>query len=163
MADRVNDLIVRRAQATDSDALCAIWLENAELLVKADTSYGLAPDAAEQWQAALATWLGRPDVAVFVAERQGKVLGFLVAALAGNAPGLLPARYGFISDLAVDPHAKSGGIGRALLEATRAWFRSGGIDQIEARVPARNAVAQAFWRAVGATRTYEQMRLRASR
>jgi GNAT superfamily N-acetyltransferase len=154
-------LTVRRASAADAPALRAIWLEAAQAFVKADRHYRLAPGGADEWQMALETWLGRPEVAVFVAERGGKVLGYIVAALAQNQPGLLPANYGFVSDLAVDFHAKTGGVGRALLDAVKGWFRSGGITRIEARVPARNAVAQAFWRAVGAHKTYEQMWLRA--
>lgn len=154
-------LSVRRASAADAPALRAIWLEAAQAFVKADRHYRLAPDGADEWQMALETWLGRPEVAVFVAERGGRTLGYIVAALAQNQPGLLPAHYGFVSDLAVDFHAKTGGVGRALLDAVKAWFRAGGITRIEARVPARNAVAQAFWRAIGAHKTYEQMWLRA--
>lgn len=153
-------LSVRRATTADVPTLRAIWLEAMTAFVKADAHYQLAPNGADEWQMALETWLGRPEVAVFVAERGGKVLGYIIAALAQNQPGLLPSHYGFVSDLAVDFHAKTGGVGRALLDAVIAWFRAGGITRIEARVPVRNAVAQAFWRAIGAHKTYEQMWLR---
>jgi GNAT superfamily N-acetyltransferase len=156
----VSVVSIRRAQAADSDVLRAIWQESVTAFVKADPRYQLAPDAAAQWETSLRRWLAQDTVMIFVAEREGKVLGYIIGALADNQPGLLPARYGYVSDLAVDFHAKTGGVGRALLEKLKAWFLVQGVSHIEARVPYRHPVAQAFWRAIGASKVYEQMWLK---
>jgi GNAT superfamily N-acetyltransferase len=158
--------IVRRAVPADGDTMLKIWQETVEMLAKADSRQKLAPDAAERWQSDLITWLDRADIAVFVAEsliQEGRILGYIIGSLAANPPTLLPARYGFVSDLAVDSHGKLGGLGRALFDALKAWFVEQGVSTVEARVPYRHPVAQAFWRAIGASELYEQMWLKLER
>jgi GNAT superfamily N-acetyltransferase len=153
------EFLVRRAGAADAEAAFAVWQESAELLARADRRYALAPDSAERWQAAFAGWLARPDVAVLLAERTrkpAKVYGYIVGSLVESAPGLAGGRYGYVSELAIDSHGKPGA-GRALFEALKDWFREQGAQHIEARVPARQPLAQAFWLAMGGTPFYEQM------
>src|SRR5690606_13794603 len=54
-----------------------------------------------------------------------------------------------ISELAVAPHARRRGAGRALASAALAWAAAAGAQRIEVRVAARNPAGQAFWRALG--------------
>jgi hypothetical protein len=53
-----------------------------------------------------------------------------------------------------------GGLGTGMLDALKVWFKSHSVTHIEARVPNRHAIAQAFWRAQGASEFYDQMWLR---
>jgi ribosomal protein S18 acetylase RimI-like enzyme len=154
---------VRRAAADDADKLLFIWQETADMLSKSDRHITFAPDAADCWRRDLLEWLQRDDVAVFVAESQiaeGKVLGYIVGSIANNPPVLTPRQYGYVSELAIDSHAKMGGLGRSMLEALKLWFKERNLTHIEARVPNRHAIAQAFWRALGASELYDQMWLR---
>lgn len=149
---------VRRAYRADAERMVAIWKEAAEALVKADPRFKLAEDSPARWRDSLIGWLDRPEMAVYVAEKpDGPVIGYIVGQLAENLPGLLPERYGLVLDLAVDYHAKSSGIGRGLLEALKAWYSEQGASHLEARVPFHHPVAQAFWRALGATKLYDHM------
>jgi ribosomal protein S18 acetylase RimI-like enzyme len=156
------DVSVRRAQVADLESMLPIWQETVETLVRADPRYTLAADAAIRWQSAVTDWLSRTDTVVFIAERKGAgskthVIGYMVGVIVPSAPGLVPEHYGCITELAIESHGKGGGIGRSLLEALREWFHQQGITRIEARVPSRNPIAQAFWRALGATELFEQM------
>ncbi len=152
---------VRRAAPSDAARMAAIWLEAAEAFAKADPRVRLAEDAAALWQAALETWFTRADMALFVAvDETEMVLAYIIGECVPNAPAFLPPRYGVVRDLAVDYHAKSGRLGRELLAALRAWFAEQGITQLEVRVPYRHPVAQAFWRALGARKTADQMWLK---
>ena len=154
---------VRRATLADTDAILFVWRETAEMLARGDSRYRLAPNAAECWQADLQNWLKRDDLAVFVAEstlKPGHVLGYIVGSVVSNIPTLKPGNYGYVSDLAVDSHGKAGGIGRSLFDALKGWFRERGVTHVEARVPVRHAIAQAFWRALGASELFEQMWLK---
>jgi len=142
---------VRRALQSDSARMAAIWLESAEALAKADPRVQLAQNAAALWQSALEEWLNMPEMAIFVAvDDHQTVIAYIIGECVRNAPAFLPERYGVVRDLAVDYHAKSGRLGRELLEALRAWFAAQGITALEVRVPYRHPVAQAFWRALGA-------------
>jgi GNAT superfamily N-acetyltransferase len=160
MTDSGARFVVRRAALADAEKMLALWQEAAEMLTQADSRYRLAPDAAARWRTSLQSWLQRDDTALFVAEstaQTGRVLGYIIGSVVDNLPTLVPERCGYVSDLAVDAHGKVGGIGRGLFEALKVWFREQGIAHVEARVPHRHPVAQAFWRAIGATELYEQM------
>lgn len=158
MTEDTRAFSVRRAHRSDAESLLAIWKEAAEALVKADPRFKLTEESPARWRDGLLAWLGRPDMAVFVAERSdGQVIGYIIGTLAENTPGLVPERYGLVSDLAVDYHAKSGGIGRQMLEALKGWFVSQQVSHMEARVPFHHPVAQAFWRAIGASKVYDQL------
>ena len=105
----------------------------------------------------------RDDVAVYVAESkivEGRVVGYIIGSVVGNIPGLPAEHHGYVTELAVDSHGKAGGIGRALFDEMRKWFAARGVTHVEARVPVRHAIAQAFWRALGASELYEQMWLK---
>lgn len=147
---------VRRALEADSARIAAIWREAADALTKADARFQLANDADEQFRAALAVWIGHPQCAVFVATRaDGEVIGYIIGSVTDNAAGFLPRQLGIVKDLAVDFHAKSGRIGRELFKALETWFSAQGIPQIKAEIAYRHPVAQAFWRAIGATKTHD--------
>jgi ribosomal protein S18 acetylase RimI-like enzyme len=155
--------LVRAATPADTEKILALWQEAADMLANADKRYRFAPDAVTRRQSLLREWLERPDVAVFVAEsmiKEGHLLGYIVGSVVENLPTLLPEKHGYVSDLAVDAHGKAGGIGRNLFEALKGWFRDRGVTHVEARVPHRHAVAQAFWRALGATEWYEHLWLK---
>lgn len=154
--------VVRRALPTDIENMLAVWQETAELLVSADRRYRLAADAPIRWQNAVNDWLTQDDMAIFLAERKGKVTGYIIGAITANLPGFLPDYYGYVHDLAMDSHGLAGA-GQSLLTALQGWFRDKGITELQARVPTRHPVAQAFWRALGATELYNQMIIRIER
>jgi ribosomal protein S18 acetylase RimI-like enzyme len=143
--------------------MLAVWQEAADMLAKVDSRYRLAADAATRWQETLSAMLNRQDTAVFVAVskvRKGHILGYIVGSVVPNMPTFTVERIGLVSDLAVDSHGKVGGIGRSLFDALAKWLREQGIQQVVALVPHRHAIAQAFWRALGATALLDQMWLK---
>lgn len=155
--------VIRRATAADSDGILFVWQETADMLAKGDSRYKLANDAATIWRGNLQNWLAQADVAIFVAEsliKPGHVLGYIVGRTIDGDPTMHIDRRGYVSDLAVDSHGKVGGIGRGMFDALKGWFREQGVSQVEARVPSRHPIAQAFWRALGASALYEQMWLK---
>lgn len=155
------DFVVRSARPADAESIVAIWQDNAELLARSDPRYRLAADAGQRWQAALTAWLERPDMAVFVADRGGRILGCLVGTVTPTSPGLIPEHIGTVLEFAVDSHGRgNGGIGTHLLEAFAGWLRPQHITLIEARVPTSHAIAQAFWRGTGAKAVADIMRFK---
>jgi ribosomal protein S18 acetylase RimI-like enzyme len=68
-----------------------------------------------------------------------------------QVPVFEPERYGYVTDIVVDPAARGSGVGQVLFEALKAWFRERGVSNLELQVAYNNSVSQAFWRAMGCT------------
>lgn len=67
-----------------------------------------------------------------------------------RAPGeLVEVARAEIDDLAVRPERRRRGVGRALVDAARAWAKSRGAERLLVRVAVHNPEGQAFWRALG--------------
>lgn len=101
--------------------------------------------------------LDREDHGVWVAEKAGRVLGFVHAtvhrSLLGSSEVLLAA-------LVVDPEARGEGIGRALVDRAAEWGRERGLDAMRVRTRLSREGARVFYRRLGFEQTKEQALLR---
>src|SRR5260370_42065227 len=81
-----------------------------------------------------ASFLGRaldsPDDCVFVAERDGLIVGYIFAALQPLSWKELRGPAGFIHDVAVAVAARRAGIGTRLDEGARGWVRERGATRV---------------------------------
>ena len=154
------ELHIRPALAADSAALAVLWRDTADTLTRLDRRLRVAPDGLDRWRAAFVAGLSRSDQHSVVAMRGRTLIASMTGQINSNAPGFLPDRIGLISELIVDSHGRGGGIGTRLADALVQWFAAEGVTVIEARVPASNPIAQAFWRASGATDMYHYLRLK---
>ncbi|MGB9593658.1 MAG: GNAT family N-acetyltransferase, partial [Anaerolineae bacterium] len=88
----------------------------------------------------------RPDHAVFVAEAEGVVVGWVhvyaVATLESPA-------HAEIGGLVVDEAHRGRGIGRALMERAEAWARGMGLHTVRLRSNVIRAEAHAFYERIG--------------
>lgn len=147
----MTSLEVRPAVVVDVEKLTLIWQEHMHDLAKLDRRFRITEDAPVHYRNDLQAWLGREDARVLVAERDGRLIGFVVGWRVKRPPVQTPEMIGLISDLCVDGHARQGGVGSALLDGLRGWFKDHQIEVVEAHVPQSHPIAQAFWRALGAT------------
>jgi len=78
---------------------------------------------------ALGQAISSHDAAVLLAEDGGELIGFCTA-----YQDLHSVRFGYrawVEDLAVDPDRRSEGVGKALLDAAKAWARERGATHLE--------------------------------
>jgi GNAT superfamily N-acetyltransferase len=87
----------------------------------------------EQWLEMFRKSLGRFSV-VFVAERDGVLLGFILARIKHSPPYLGGVRVGELKDMWVEPETRGLGIGRELLGRAVDWCREQRVHSIEAQV-----------------------------
>ncbi len=89
--------------------------------------------------------------AAFVAERGGRVVGFVSMWLDDTYEDLdsRPVRYVYVSDLIVGAADRRRGIGRALMREAERWARARRVRQVRLNVLARNPTARAAYRALG--------------
>jgi ribosomal protein S18 acetylase RimI-like enzyme len=96
-------------------------------------------------------YLANPSSAVFVAEEDGHMVGYVKVATkdAPNFPIFLPKRILFVSDIEVDKKYARSGIGRALMEKATEWGKAKNCFELQLDVHAFNEVAQSFYRKLG--------------
>jgi GNAT superfamily N-acetyltransferase len=152
--------MIRAASAADLPTLVELWLEKSMLVAQTDSRLKLSADVRSRWLSQAQTWLTNDQCGFFIAERDGRAIGYIIG-WQQPAPLTIDAAYiGAITDIAIDAHGYRGGVGRALLDAVRNWFEDRGIHQLAAYVPRRYAAEQAFWRALGATEWMDLMWLK---
>src|SRR4051795_12872221 len=124
---------VRTASAADVAAVLALW-------AAARSANASTPDTPESLERLLATDAG----ALLVAERDGAIVGALIAAWDGWRGGMYR--------LAVDRAHRRHGIGLALVRAGEARLAACGAPRVTALVAHEDADAVALWAAAGYAR-----------
>ena len=105
----------------------------------------------------LETQLGRPDVAVLVADENGDVIGYTYAAVEGYDYMSLRGPSGVLHDILVDPEARGRGVGRLLLNAALAFLKSRGAPRVVLTTAEKNELAERWFARAGFRRTMIEM------
>lgn len=135
----MTDATVRRATRADARALAGMrWDFKAE-------DGDLDPAGREAFLDRQLTWFTdalESDWRVWVAEREGRLVGQVFLRVVGKVPSPVPgaAELGYVTNFWVAPALRGRGIGTALLEALREWARKVPLDTLvvwpsEAAVP----------------------------
>jgi ribosomal protein S18 acetylase RimI-like enzyme len=105
----------------------------------------------------LRSQLREEDVAVFVAERDGEVIGYVYAGLEPRSWKELREACGFIHDVAVLESDRRGGVATALIDAAIEWLRARGAPRVVLWSAERNEAAQRLFERLGFRRTMVEM------
>lgn len=148
-------------RATPRDLAVVVELRLALLHEHADHPiHGrLRRDAPERARRLFAAQLRSSDEVIFLAERDGEIVGILRCVQMAGLPLLMPALYGYVSSVYVVPAARRRGVLRALLDAAVQWCQERGITELRLHNAAESAVANAAWEALG-FRVAEHLRIR---
>lgn len=144
-----DNVAIRSAGLADLDAIVALWMAMMREHESFDPRVQLADTADDAYRQYARHYIARGGAAVFVAEHQREVVGFSLAYRARNLPMFRPVYFGYLSDLVVREPWRGRGLGTALLEATKRWFRQRGIAHIQLQVYSRNTSGLAFWHKTG--------------
>jgi len=152
-------LVVRRATDADAPALGRLGA----MLLRAHYAFdpqrfiapGSNPESGYEWF--LRGQLEEDDAAVFVAEQDRQVIGYVFAALEPISWKELREACGFIHDIVVDDPQRRGGVATALMEAAIEWLRGRGAPRVILGTAERNAAAQRLFEKLGFRRTMIEM------
>lgn len=143
---------IRQAVEADLPVILRLWREMMDFHARVDAHFAALPAPAGEraWEKHVRQdmW-GKENWRILVAEADGELIGLMIGTVGDALPVFAPAKQGFVSDAVVAPAARRSGVGRALFEALKAWFREKGASHLELNVAHHNPVSQAFWRAVG--------------
>jgi len=143
------DLILRRAQETDFPRVVELWIEMMEYHLSFDPRFELAADHEESYLEYLRSIQENYDYALFVAEKEGTIVGYTIGMILSNPTVFALGRYGFIAEMAVSASEQRSGCGAKLWEHIRRWFYRRGITVIQLNVSPRNERGYRFWQKVG--------------
>lgn len=115
------------------------------------------PQTPQGYQSFLGSQLGRADVVILVAEREGKVVGYSYAGIEGRDYMSLRGPAGVLYDIVVDREHTEQGIGTMLLEETMSALKALGAPQIVLSTAVNNESAQRLFARAGFRQTMIEM------
>ena len=154
-----SSVTIRAAVAADQESLgrlgALLVVEHYEF----DPQRFLAPrpDMPQAYGAFLASQIAVPDRLVFVAERDGQVVGYAFGGMEGFDYMALRGPAAVLYDLVVDPTHRRQGIGAALLDAVFAEMKARAAPRVLLFTAEKNRNAQSVFERAGFRRTMIEM------
>lgn len=150
---------IRRAEKRDRDALGRLGAALMTTHYAFDPQRFLepAPDTARGYGWFLGSVAESDDAAVFVAEEDGAIAGYVYAALEPLSWKELRGPAGFIHDVLVVEEARGRGIGKQLMSVAIDWLRERAAPRVILWTAAPNAGAQKLFHSLGFRDTMIEM------
>ena len=111
--------------------------------------YGKLPNIAQRYSAWLTSQTTSPTSVFLVAEREGKLVAFLIATTEREIPIYKIDRYGFIHDLWVDATYRNEGIARQMVMLAVEKFTEIGVKQVRLETAGPNDAARRLFESCG--------------
>ena len=151
-------LVIRPATAADEAALgrygAALMREHHAFDAQ---RFFLPPDPERGYGRFLVSAIGDKESVVFVAERDGVVIGYVYAGLEPLSWKDLRAACGFVHDVYVDENARGMRAGERLTRTAIEWLEAHGAPRVVVQSAARNDKAQRLFDRLGFRRTMIEM------
>ena len=153
--------MIRVAVASDAVAIGKLWEKLVAYHRTLDQDMPRAtPQGGSLYARSLRGRMEDTHTRVFVAEEDGQLVGYVLGVVVDLLPEMFEQEAGgFLADIFVEETYRGRGIGRALVEAMRNWFRERGLRYYEWHAAAVNESALRFWEKMGGR--YLQIRMRA--
>ena len=148
------DFRTRLAESTDYRAACRLYAEADALHARERGDRFRLSERPARSRRLFDAHLDDPDLALFVAEVDGAVVGLvrvqaLERAEVPDVPALASRRYAMVQELVVAQAHQRRGIARRLMTEAHGWARDRGLTQIELGVHEFNQQALRLYRRLG--------------
>ncbi len=154
-------MIVRPVKREEVDEVGKLWFELVTFHREISDMMPIpAEDGAERYAARIRWSVDDNHVQTFVAEDEGRLVGYVF----GTVVDLLPEtfkdeRAGILGDIYVSTDKRGTGVGTALVQAMKDWFKLRGVSHYELHVAAMNEQGIRFWeKTMGAKHVMIRMR-----
>ncbi len=156
----VAEITIRPMTEDDADAIADMWLALVAYHQPLDPALpSAAPGGQHRYVRRLLDRMDDPFTCALVAEDDGHVMGFVLGMVVDLMQDIFTQEMGgFLADIYVEPDYRKRGVGRALVNGLRDWFRQKKINSFEWHVAALNPTGIAFWRSVGGREVMLRMR-----
>ncbi len=143
-------ILIRDARLIDLDGLVALWLKLAKHHQALHSElYENEAHSAATYRAWLRRQIESADSMLLVAEKDDRLVGYLLGRIGQRAPVYAIREVGMIHDLMVSQTVRRQGVAQALLTETKARFRRRGIFHLNVTYSPNNPEARGFWESQG--------------
>jgi ribosomal protein S18 acetylase RimI-like enzyme len=150
---------IRAAEPPDLPALGRLGASLVRMHHALDPARFIAssPETEQGYAGFLGAQLGKPGVVMFVAERDGQVIGYAWGGLEGMDYMALRGPAGVLYDIVVEHEHRREGVGRLLLDAALAALAGQGAPRVVLATAEQNESAQRLFARAGFRRTMIEM------
>jgi GNAT superfamily N-acetyltransferase len=143
-------MIIRPAEKADTDAIAQLWLEFVEYHRQLDDATPRVSQGGEERYAMQIRWSIEDNYAqAYVAEKDGEIIGYVYGMVMSlTAEMFVDERAGMVGDIYVKPAYHGQGVGKALMQAMKDWFKLQGVSYYEWYVAIANERGIRFWQDV---------------
>ncbi|CAN5575788.1 GNAT family N-acetyltransferase [soil metagenome] len=111
--------------------------------------YGMLPNPAARYRRWLTAQAGDPTSVFLVAEREEKLVAFLIATTDSEIPIYRVDQYGFIHDLWVEELYRNEGVARQMVMLAVERFKQIGVTQVRLETASQNDIGRSLFAACG--------------
>ncbi len=141
----MSEIEYRQAIEKDIPKVVELWKEFIDFHKIRDSFFSRSKEGPENFGKFIAANLRKDDAIVYVAEKDGEVIGHILATIQNYPPVFEIKRYGLVNDLAVASAYRRFGIGQHLFAMVNDWFVKKDIRRIEIEVAIANKASTLFW------------------
>ncbi len=140
---------IRSGRREDAADAARLWMRSAEEHTSHDPIYATSPGAERLMRRFLVDLTTSSHAFLFVAEHDGRTVGFVSGELREGSPTFRPKTWASVDDVFVKPDYRNLGVGRALLESVKTWAKERGAHGISLQVAAANERGRKFYEELG--------------
>ena len=144
----MTDIVYRAATEADFPELAAMYGKLNAYFYEVGYLLPHPENVGEAWLESFRRTLGRFSN-VFVADKEGRLLGFILCRLKRLPAHMGGLMVGEVSDVWVEAEARRSGVGQALVQTGVAWMREQGVHSVEVQVLGGNEGSLRFFESLG--------------
>jgi GNAT superfamily N-acetyltransferase len=140
-------MIIRAVRREDADKVGELWLELVNYHRQLSDLMPIpAVEGAQRYASRIRWSIDDNHVQAFVAEDDGQLIGYVYGTVVDLLPEMfIDERAGIVGDIYVKADYRGRGVGSALMQAMKDWFKLREVNHYEWYVAAMNEAGIRFW------------------